>query len=229
MHKFNKQYYRSYEASGLAIRKFVRERLKLTPKVKKLFRIISDLDSGAKLLDVGSGIGGFLELVEQENPHVETYGLDMGMPSKYLAGGRQLRGSAMSLPFQDNSFDVVTCSHVIEHLLEPVSCAQELYRVCKQGGYIYIEAPSPRSSFIPFFSIFWDDPTHIRPHSRTSLKRLLEISGSTEVKTGIKRSLPAALLGLLYVPVGLVTGDRQAKALFSAYLFGFNAWAIGRK
>lgn len=43
------------------------------------------------------------------------------------------------LPFRDNSFDYVICSHILEHMEDPYSFAQEIMRVGKRG---YIEVPS---------------------------------------------------------------------------------------
>lgn len=229
MGRFSKQYYKPYASRKLSVRYFVRNILKLTPKVRWLFDQVKSLPAGAKVVDVGCGTGGFLELMEQTNPGIETVGIDIGYPPSFSANGVFTQGSALQLPFADNSFDIVTCSHVIEHLLEPEVCVQELIRVCRPDGLIYIETPSPRSAWMPFFNIFWDDPTHIRPYSKIALKRLLEMVG-TEVKvSGVKRSLPGLLLGFPYLIIGSLLGDRQAKAMFAIYTFGFSVYAGGVK
>ncbi|MEO1573807.1 MAG: methyltransferase domain-containing protein [Pseudomonadota bacterium] len=44
--------------------------------------------------------------------------------------------SVMALPFADNSFDVVTAAHVLEHLPEPVAALAEMRRVLRPGGWI---------------------------------------------------------------------------------------------
>jgi 2-polyprenyl-3-methyl-5-hydroxy-6-metoxy-1,4-benzoquinol methylase len=229
MSKFSSRYYDPYASSALALRRFVRDRLRLTPRVPWLFRRIGALPDGARVLDVGCGTGGFLELMERENPRIATVGIDLGTPPQYLAEGSFLRGSTFSLPFANDSFDVVACAHVIEHLQDPVACVRELLRVCRPGGAIYIETPSPRAAWVPFFNVFWDDPTHVRPYSRTGLERLLEISGAANERSGVKTSLPAVLFGLPYLPLGVLLGDRQAKAMFAIYAFGFAVWAGGVK
>ncbi len=225
MSGFSERYFRPYASAALAIRRFVRERLQLSPRVGWLFRQVKLLPGGARLLDVGCGTGGFLELLEQENTGIETFGLDLGSPPDFLSRGTFLRGSATVLPFADNSFDLVTCAHVIEHLVDGRPCVNELLRVCRPGGVVYIETPSPRSAYVPFFNTFWDDPTHVRPYSRTGLERLLEAAGAENVESGVKHSLPAVVFGLPYLPIGLLTGDRQAKAMFAIYAFGFSVWA----
>jgi len=44
-------------------------------------------------------------------------------------------------PLKDNAFDLVICSHVLEHLPEIPATLEELNRITKTGGKIYIEVP----------------------------------------------------------------------------------------
>jgi len=46
-----------------------------------------------------------------------------------------------SLPFEDNTFDAVICTQVLEHVNEPQQVLNELYRVLKHGGALYLSAP----------------------------------------------------------------------------------------
>lgn len=46
------------------------------------------------------------------------------------------------LPFPDNHFDYVYCSHVIEDFWEPMIIVDELIRICKVGGLIELRAPT---------------------------------------------------------------------------------------
>jgi predicted SAM-dependent methyltransferase len=45
------------------------------------------------------------------------------------------------LPFEDNQFAEIICHHVLEHLDDLNSIMQELHRICKDKGSIYIEVP----------------------------------------------------------------------------------------
>jgi ubiquinone/menaquinone biosynthesis C-methylase UbiE len=109
-----------------------------------------------KILDIGCGQGPFLDLF----PKI-SIGLDMNMKSLLQAKQKSpvIMGNAVSLPFKDESFDGILCSHLIEHL-EPHGAYNLLYeigRVLKNDGILILRAPL-------FNSHFFDDPTHIRPY-----------------------------------------------------------------
>ncbi len=47
----------------------------------------------------------------------------------------------LNLQFSDNYFDLVVCSHVLEHIMDDVTAMKELFRVCKTGGMTIILVP----------------------------------------------------------------------------------------
>ncbi len=61
------------------------------------------------------------------------------------------------IPFEDNTFDVVYCSHVLEDFIKPLPIINELVRVCKTGGIIEIK--------VPYMTCVWDGIYHQRPYS----------------------------------------------------------------
>lgn len=226
MIKFNKRYY-LYNLNFSFFRNIGRHFF--TPKVPVLFKIIHNLPPQSKVLDVGAGIGGFLQIIERHNSKLNTFGLDIGTPPTFLSHGSFLRGNILSLPFQDNSFDLITCSHVLEHLTDPFPAISELKRICKPEGYIYLETPSHRSALMPVGVNFWDDPTHVRPYSRVSLKKLFEIYEIEIIKDGVKHSFAGILFGFPYMFVGKLIGDPMARVIFPIYAFGLSVYAIGKK
>jgi ubiquinone/menaquinone biosynthesis C-methylase UbiE len=229
MSRFGASYYQKYQSAGNMVRSIARDKLKLSPKVAALFRFIRGLPQGALVLDVGCGTGGLLELIERERSDLSTYGVDIGTPPMYRPKGQFAHASAFELPFPDNSFDLVTCAHVIEHLQDPMPALKEFVRVCKPQGAIYIETPSQRAALMPFGFSFWDDPTHVRPYTTVSLEWLLKDVGLVEVKRGVKRSMAGVFFGIPYMIVGSFMGDDQAKYFFPTYLLGLFVYAIGIK
>ena len=52
-----------------------------------------------------------------------------------------VKADICNLPFDDNSFDVVFCNHVLEHITNDIKAMQELYRVLKPGGFGIFQIP----------------------------------------------------------------------------------------
>ncbi len=44
-------------------------------------------------------------------------------------------------PFEDNTFDIIFCNHVLEHVEDDLQCMKELYRIMKPGGYGVFQVP----------------------------------------------------------------------------------------
>jgi len=59
-----------------------------------------------------------------------------------------------SLPFADDSFDVILVAHVIEHMADPEQTLVELYRVLKPGG-VLIACVTQRSSAGAYIQLKW--------------------------------------------------------------------------
>lgn len=60
-------------------------------------------------------------------------------------------------PLQDNTVEEVQMIHFLEHIHNHIQLFNELYRVMRHGGRVYIRGPHARSSGA------WQDPTHTRP------------------------------------------------------------------
>ena len=52
-----------------------------------------------------------------------------------------VKADICDLPFEDNSYDVILCNHVLEHIPDDTKAMQELYRVMKPGGYGIFQIP----------------------------------------------------------------------------------------
>ena len=52
-----------------------------------------------------------------------------------------VKADICNLPFKDDSFDVILCNHVLEHIPNDTKAMQELYRVMKPGGFGVFQIP----------------------------------------------------------------------------------------
>jgi len=114
-----------------------------------------NLNHDGLMLDVGCGEGRHIFGVMQDYPDMKCIGLDMDKDSLNKAeegyeyfesisnvGVDFLKGSAYSLPFPNNSFDLIVCSEVLEHLHEYNDAVREIHRVLKPGGKFYASVPA---------------------------------------------------------------------------------------
>lgn len=98
------------------------------------------IEPGARVLDIGSGNIPFPSATELAELTVENnqYGR-AGAAFKPLGDKKVTVCNIEETPFQDNEFDFVYCSHVLEHVHNPEQACKELMRVAKRG---YIETPN---------------------------------------------------------------------------------------
>lgn len=61
-----------------------------------------------------------------------------------------VKADICNLPFDDNSYDVILCNHVLEHIEDDAKAMQELYRVMKPGGYGILQIPQDQSRATTF-------------------------------------------------------------------------------
>jgi SAM-dependent methyltransferase len=98
------------------------------------------------------------------------------------AYGGVLRGDATKLPFEDNTFDCVVTSEVLEHIQDDVNVISELHRVLKPGGSLGVTVPSWWPEKINWMlSDEYHAPKsvggHVRIYSATELKAKLRSAG----------------------------------------------------
>lgn len=111
-----------------------------------------------KILDIGCGRGFYVVMCSKLLPTSEIHGIDPN--PEYISKTTKItetyknikikKGSVYSIPFEDNTFDAIICSEVMEHLDDEKSALSEIKRVLKKSGQLYITVPSSK------FPIFWD-------------------------------------------------------------------------
>lgn len=92
----------------------------------------------ARVLDAGAGQGRF----KPEFAHTRYVGVDLAVGDvAWDYSGLDVISNLVRLPFDRNTFDVVVCAQVLEHVTEPLRVLQEIGRVLKPGGRILLSAP----------------------------------------------------------------------------------------
>jgi SAM-dependent methyltransferase len=94
---------------------------------------------GALLLDVGGGPGYFRDAFRAAGATYLALDSDVGeLAGAGEIGAGTVIGSGMQLPFADDAVDVCYSSNVLEHVPEPWRMAEEMVRVTRPGGLVFI-------------------------------------------------------------------------------------------
>jgi SAM-dependent methyltransferase len=136
----------------LAVQNAYRERYRAirpgwTPSGDQLEAIVrSHVTPSSRVLDLGCGRGGVVELFWRDVKLAA--GLDPDVPS--LGEHRAERmpvvlGVGEHIPFAAETFDLVVCVWVLEHLKEPAQALSEVWRVLRPGGHFVFVTPNIRN------------------------------------------------------------------------------------
>ena len=75
-----------------------------------------------------------------------------------------VKADILDLPFEDNSFDVIICNHVLEHIVDDRKAMSELYRVMKSGGWGIVQVPMKNSLEKTYEDFTITDPKERQKH-----------------------------------------------------------------
>ena len=101
-----------------------------------------------------------------------------------------VKADIINLPFNDNSFDVIFCNHVLEHVQDDTKAMKELFRVMKKGGMGIFQVPQDLNRDITFEDNSITDPKerakifgqydHVRVYGRDYFDKLRSIGFKVE-------------------------------------------------
>lgn len=129
--------------------------------------------TGLRVMDCGAWDGWFLSY---ETPAIRqriALDFDRYFAAKLLRENIDFILADMEkghYPVADDTLDILAMTSTLEHLSCPEKMAQEIHRVLKPGGIAFITVPN----ILKYKFHFWDDITHKRPFSPTSLRFLFE-------------------------------------------------------
>ncbi|MFH1211704.1 MAG: class I SAM-dependent methyltransferase [Candidatus Woesearchaeota archaeon] len=199
------------------------------PFLNEKINLILKLPKKAKILDVGCGLCTFLKYVHTIRPDIKLFGIDVssGIESRIPNFIEFKKASGDKIPYKDNTFDLVICQHVLEHVQNPEDFAMEIKRVTKE--HVIIAVPNFRKTFLWDSANFWSDYTHVKPFTKTSLHKLLESCGFRRIKLKDTREINISLLGIiLLIPVNIFWRKFKFSILF-ANIFNITTVGIARK
>ncbi len=145
--------------------------------VPGLFKLISPVISflryrdaikfipNGKGLDIGCGNGKFIRDMNSIGWQFEGVEFNpIAVDICHKAGLKVFHGDLHTAAFKDNSFDIISARHVIEHIPDPVNFMNEIARILKSGGRLVIKTPNSLALGRRRFGMYWfanDVPRHL--------------------------------------------------------------------
>ncbi len=144
----------------------------------KLNLINSFQPDKGRILDIGAGTGDFLSVAK--NDGWQTIGVEPSEKAKAIAVNKGVTFVEKTKELANNSFDVISMWHVLEHVPDLDTQIIELKRLLKADGTLIIAVPNFKSFDAKHYGEFWaayDVPIHFWHFSKTAIKLLFEKEG----------------------------------------------------
>jgi len=142
--------------------------------LKNKLSLINKLhNSKGNLLDIGAGTGDFLLVAKNNGWNI--IGVEPSEKAKVIANAKGVNLKSSISELEDNSFDVITMWHVLEHVPNLENQIKELKRLLKSNGTILIAVPNFNSFDAKYYKEFWaayDVPRHLWHFSKTAIQKL---------------------------------------------------------
>jgi 2-polyprenyl-3-methyl-5-hydroxy-6-metoxy-1,4-benzoquinol methylase len=176
---YESENYISYSHSKKGIINFLYQIIK-NHSLKQKFNLINKYktSSGKKILDIGCATGDFLNVFKKNN--WLTYGIEPNEKVRNHAVALynlNIKDEKELSKLEDNSFDVITMWHVLEHVHQLDKRITEVKKLLKKDGILIIAVPNYKSLDADIYKEFWagyDIPRHLYHFSQSSIKNLFE-------------------------------------------------------
>lgn len=169
-------------------------------------RLILGYKREGSILDVGAGTGEFLEAFHDDNWYKSAIEPSSDLSVTFKEKNINLLENLDQA--EDNSFDVITLWHSLEHIQNLEDTVHHLKRILKSKGVLIIAVPNYKSYDAKFYKNYWaawDVPRHLWHFSRKGLKQLF---GQKDFKCVRETGMPfdafyVSLLSEKYKPNGI--------------------------
>ncbi|MBN2679705.1 class I SAM-dependent methyltransferase [Acidithiobacillus montserratensis] len=160
------------------------------------------------LADIGCGNGQFLGTAMQLG--WDAWGVDLdpiAVETARKTGATVIQGGFPDTGLPSAYFDIVTLSHVIEHVHDPLAALKEAFRVLKPGGHIWLATPNMESFGHARFGANWrglEPPRHLVLFNSNNLKKALDGAGFIDTE---HKDCPAQAAGFFQCSLRISCGQ----------------------
>ena len=141
----------------------------------KLGLINSQQIAKGRILDIGAGTGDFLTVAK--NDGWQTLGIEPSDRAKGIAINKGISFVENTKTLENQSFDVITMWHVLEHVPDLDFQIKELKRLLKPEGTLIIAVPNFKSFDAKYYQSYWapfDVPIHFWHFSKKAIQLLFQ-------------------------------------------------------
>lgn len=142
---------------------------------------VPHFDAPGVMLDVGCGAGQYLFNMRERGWTVYGAELSRGAAEAGRKAGLDIRGGElMEAAFEPKMFDFVRSNHSFEHMPNPDAVLQEMRRILKDDGKLFIGIPNFDGAWAKLFTKHWWNfglPVHTMNYTQKGIKTLLEHNG----------------------------------------------------
>jgi len=134
----------------------------------------------SRLLDVGCGDGSFLEFAQRAGWSVMGVDFDPKAVEAAQSRGLDIRQGGVEVLPDDERFDGITLSHVIEHVHDPLALLKSCHRLLSPGGWIWLETPNLDSLGHGYYGANWrglEPPRHLVLFTPDAMQQALAAAG----------------------------------------------------
>lgn len=138
-----------------------------------MYELAARLPESAIILDLGSGGGSF----DYRQTRAVVISADIAFPDGPPPGAGALTASAIRLPLQSDSIDLVVCNHTLEHFSNLPACIGEIARVLKADGFLWAAVPNGWSLDDRLYRFLFKGGGHVNRFSFESFLAAVHESG----------------------------------------------------
>jgi len=134
-------------------------------------------------------------------------------------------GDIHEMPFENNSIDALVCIAVLEHVQNPIKACEEMYRVLKPGGYLFLYVP-----FLYYYHAekgYYGDYWRFTPDSLNYICKDFSQIEIVPVRGAIETWIHLSPIGKIKFFVKLASlGDKISGKINSKQVSGYNVFLV---
>lgn len=169
-----------YTEANLEVPNFIYQRLHDLLSSFSLYRQTN------RWLDIGFGAGALMKVAAELG--WEVHGVEISKPAIEQArnlGFKVFHGELREANYEEDFFDVITASEILEHLCEPQKLLNEVCRILRPGGIFWGTTPSAKGITPRLLGVDWTvitPPEHIQLFSKKGMRGMLKNAGFSDIK-----------------------------------------------